>query len=199
MQHYLLPDWFSGNIPNFLEIKSRLPQRRRVLEIGSFEGRSTSWMLQNFLEPDGTIVCLDTFQGSPEHTEIELSGLFDRWQNNVQSVRLPNQTCIAHVGKSYQGLAHVITQNEAFDFIYVDGSHTAPDVLADACMTWGLLRVGGIVLFDDYQWPDTLGALNCPKPAVNAFCANLCESRPSDYLKLSTRHAKAQLRNQHVE
>jgi predicted O-methyltransferase YrrM len=169
MQQYLLPDWFSHNIPNFLEIKARLDQHQRVLVIGSFEGRSTSWILQNFLSPNGHIVCLDTFAGSPEHTQIELSGLFERWRNNVESVRGESQTCVAHIGKSYHGLARLIAENESFDFIYVDGSHTAPDVLTDACMTWGLLRVGGIVLFDDYQWPDSLGPLQCPKPAVNAF------------------------------
>jgi len=35
----------------------------------------------------------------------------------------------------------------------VDGSH-APDVaLTDACMAWGLLKQGGVMLFDDYQYP----------------------------------------------
>jgi len=169
MQNYLLPDWFSTSIPNFLEIKSLLPCRNRVLEIGCFEGRSTCWMLQNFLDADGTICCIDTFEGSPEHAEIQLAGLFDRWQNNVKSAISEKQTCNVHVNKSYLGLAHLIKANESFDFIYVDGSHTAPDVLADACMCWGLLRVGGIILFDDYQWPDTLGELKCPKPGINAF------------------------------
>ena len=169
MQNYLLPDWFSNNIPNFLEIKSQLSSRKRALEIGCFEGRSTCWMLQNFLESDGTIYCIDTFEGSPEHTDIQLAGLFDRWQNNVKSVITEKQTCNVQVNKSYQGLANLIKDNESFDFIYVDGSHTAPDVLADACMCWGLLRVGGIVLFDDYQWPATLGELKCPKPGINAF------------------------------
>jgi hypothetical protein len=38
-------------------------------------------------------------------------------------------------------------------------------------MSWGLLRVGGIVLFDDYKWPDTSGELTCPKPGIDAFAA----------------------------
>ena len=171
MQNYLLPDWFSHNIPNFLEIKSQLGSRKRVLEIGCFEGRSTCWTLQNFLESDGTICCIDTFEGSHEHTDIQLAGLFDRWQNNVKSVITEKQTCNVQVNKSYQGVANLIKDNVSFDFIYVDGGHTAPDVLADACMCWGLLRVGGIILFDDYQWPDTLGELKCPKPGINAFAA----------------------------
>jgi predicted O-methyltransferase YrrM len=176
MQNYLLPDWFSNNIRNFLEIKAMLPKRSRVLEIGCFEGRSTSWILQHFLEADGTICCIDTFEGSPEHTGIQLAGLFERWQNNVKSVISEKQTCNVQVNKSYQGLANLIKDNESFDFIYVDGSHTAPDVLADACMSWDLLNPGGIILFDDYQWPAAgdenyplLRETQKPKLAINVF------------------------------
>ena len=35
-----------------------------------------------------------------------------------------------------------------FDFIYVDGSHQAPDVLFDAVMAFKLLRKNGIIAFD---------------------------------------------------
>ena len=42
--------------------------------------------------------------------------------------------------------------NGAIDFIYVDGSHQAHDVLCDAILSFKLLRVGGIVCFDDYLW-----------------------------------------------
>ena len=41
---------------------------------------------------------------------------------------------------------------ESFDIIYVDGSHTADDVMADAVLSWGLLKEGGIIVFDDYRW-----------------------------------------------
>lgn len=60
-----------------------------------------------------------------------------------------------------------------FDFIYVDGSHQAPDVLADALLSFWLLRVGGVMIFDDYLWSmEAYGQqdpLNMPKPAINAF------------------------------
>ena len=58
---------------------------------------------------------------------------------------------------------------EQFDFIYIDGSHTAPDVMTDACMAWGLLKKGGIMLFDDYLWQDVPGLLHRPKLGVDFF------------------------------
>jgi hypothetical protein len=35
----------------------------------------------------------------------------------------------------------------------VDGSHASDAALTDACMAWGLLKQGGVMLFDDYEYP----------------------------------------------
>jgi predicted O-methyltransferase YrrM len=75
---------------------------------------------------------------------------------------------------SVKALVELITHNEAlFDLIYVDGSHQATDVLQDAILSFQLLRVGGLLIFDDYLWrlePDgQQDAFNMPKPAIDAF------------------------------
>src|SRR6185312_6234037 len=60
-----------------------------------------------------------------------------------------------------------------FDFVYIDGSHQAPDVLADAVLAFQLLKLGGVLVFDDYLWAmEPLGRqdfYNMPKPAIDAF------------------------------
>ena len=65
-----------------------------------------------------------------------------------------------------------------FDFIYIDGSHQAPDVLYDALLSFRLLRVGGIMVFDDYLWAENIGfehdPIRCPKPAIDAFTNIYC-------------------------
>ena len=162
-------DWFSHNIPNFQYMKALLPSCKRILEIGCFEGRATCWMLENLLDDDGKITCVDTFQGSVEHTNIDLSDLFNKWKDNVEWVRKEGQICSAYIGKSYKVLGHLIAEEEQYDFIYIDGSHTAPDVMADACMAFGTLKTGGIMLFDDYLWADMPGVLNRPKIAIDYF------------------------------
>ena len=63
-------DWFSHNIPGLESIVKLLPSNKDILEIGSFEGRSTCWFLENVLADDGTIFCIDTFSGSEEHKEM---------------------------------------------------------------------------------------------------------------------------------
>lgn len=175
-EKFLFPDWFSPRIPNFENIKSKLSVRKNVLEIGSFEGRSTCWILKNFLQPDGTIICVDTFEGSPEHQPEHLSSLEARWKHNTGLSVGKNQICKPYKNTSYNALAQLITEKARFDFIYVDGGHTASEVLTDACMSWDLLNVGGIMLFDDYQWPapreepnPPLRDTQKPKLAINFF------------------------------
>ncbi len=58
---------------------------------------------------------------------------------------------------------------ESFDFIYVDGCHHAAAVLADAAMSWNLLKPGGIIAFDDYEWNWGTEPLARPKAGIDAF------------------------------
>jgi predicted O-methyltransferase YrrM len=95
--------------------------------------------------------------------------MYERWQTNVDEIKLPGQHVIPYKGKSYEMLAHLIAEGSKFDFIYIDGSHTAPDVMTDACMAWGMLRKGGVILFDDYLWADMPGLLHRPKLGIDYF------------------------------
>jgi predicted O-methyltransferase YrrM len=60
---------------------------------------------------------------------------------------------------------------EAFQFIYIDGSHKAPDVLEDAVLSFPLLAKGGVMIFDDYPWlsgtPDIPESM--PAIGIDAF------------------------------
>lgn len=162
-------DWFSHNIPNFEFIKTILPTRKYVLEIGCFEGRASCWMLENFMDDEGLLVCVDTFKGSAEHNGMELGDLYSIWKENTDWVRKTTQDTIAYHGTSYEMLGNLISARDRFDFIYIDGSHTAPDVLTDACMAFGLLESGGVMLFDDYLWNDMPGLFDRPKLAIDTF------------------------------
>jgi predicted O-methyltransferase YrrM len=77
------------------------------------------------------------------------------------------------IGTSTQELAHWLMeepdQYQHFDFIYIDGSHVAKDVLTDACMAWPLLKLNGMMVFDDYMWGNPRDALHRPKIAIDAF------------------------------
>lgn len=168
-------DWFSHNIPNFQHIKQELRTVNTVLEIGAFEGRATCWMLDHMLSDTGHITVIDTFEGSAEHEGMQLGDLASRFEANVKEVKKPGQNMTVLRGTSYKGLARLIDENARFQFIYVDGSHSSPDVLTDACMAFGLLEPGGIMLFDDYMWMDMPSLLQRPKIAIDAFTTVFAE------------------------
>jgi hypothetical protein len=70
---------------------------------------------------------------------------------------------------SYVELPAMRGEGELFDLIYVDGSHTAVDVMIDLCFCANLLEVGGMMILDDY-WHD-ISDIGGPgvKQAVDRF------------------------------
>lgn len=163
-------DWFTYNIPHLEHLMKMLPERKRFLEIGCFEGRATCWFLEHALADNGIITCVDPFTGSMEHEGMNLTSLRDIFDANVAEVKKPDQLIFVNQGFSYKELAEFIQDGCEYDFIYIDGSHTAADVLIDACMSWPMLKKGGIMLFDDYHWnPGNYNEYQTPKRGVDAF------------------------------
>lgn len=153
-------DWFSKNIPTWEKILQRFKGKPNIhyLEIGVFEGMSAFWMLENILtHSTSTITCIDIF-----HKQIE-----ERFYANLKKSGFEDK--VTAVKGLSQDLLKRFNDN-SFDIIYTDGGHTAADVLADAVLSWPLLKEEGIIIFDDYIWkkkeyPPQL----TPKIAVDAF------------------------------
>lgn len=143
-------DWFSQNIPNMIGIQTYC-KPRRILEVGVFEGRSTCWILQNMLPADGTIVCVDTFEGGVEHAHLDMSATQAQFLSNISEVQGQDQTLILKVNQSFEALLDLYSDNETFDFIYVDGSHESINVLEDSVLAYRMLTLGGVMLWDDYR------------------------------------------------
>lgn len=170
-------DWFSQNIPQwqalFQAIGWNAAEPKTVVEIGSYEGRSALWILENLLgHPDSILHCADTFAGGVEHDAAQTDGLLNRFAANIRSS--PGAAKVrAHRGLSAQVLIKLIYEGVKADFVYVDGSHQAPDVLADLVLAFEILRPGGVLICDDYLWsneaPGSEDVLNSPKIAVDAF------------------------------
>jgi predicted O-methyltransferase YrrM len=163
-------DWFSQNIPVWQELAKHLPDNRAFLEVGSFEGRSAVWMVENMLEAGGRVVCIDTWEGGEEHGAEDMGTVEERFIGNMQRLQAKKDFSLsARQGASAEELADCVAAGEQYDFIYIDGSHVAKDVLTDACMAWPLLKPGGVLVFDDYLWGNPRDILHRPKLAIDAF------------------------------
>lgn len=167
-------DWFSNNIPEWYHLLNHLRNipDLNFLEIGSYEGRSAVWLLENILtNKSSTITCIDTFDGSHEHHENQewaklLPTLYDRFQHNVSY--FPGQV-IPKRGPSSKILKELATENKLYDFIYVDGDHKSCSTLEDAILAFPLLRVGGLMFFDDYECNENNNNLIYGRLGIDAF------------------------------
>jgi predicted O-methyltransferase YrrM len=162
-------DWTSWHFPNWMKWFAPYRTRStRVLEIGSWEGRSALFFL-NFL-PHAALVCIDTFAGGEEHQGAvdllpQIEKRFDAntaaFTGRVEKIKAQSINALAALGLAQR----------RFDIAYIDGSHRAADVYVDAVLTWPLMVPGGLILFDDYQWAEAPDPLGNPKAGIDSFLA----------------------------
>jgi predicted O-methyltransferase YrrM len=163
-------DWTSWHFPNWAAWLAPYRHRAlRVLEIGSWEGRSALFFLNHL--PRARLVCLDTFEGGQEHqaaddAETFLPQVEKRFDANTAEFSKRVEKIRA---RSADGLIQLGLANRRFDIAYIDGSHRAGDVYSDGALTWPLMERGGLVIFDDYQWKMMPDKLDNPKPGIDAF------------------------------
>ncbi|MGB0696711.1 MAG: class I SAM-dependent methyltransferase [Rhodospirillaceae bacterium] len=152
---------------------------KTFLEVGCFEGRSSCFILDHAAPGDPiTLHCIDSWRGSQEFQDIDMAIVEARFDANI-ALALGNRTPSAQFRKikalSTLGLATLIAEGRTdhYDFIYLDGSHRAPDVLSDAVMAFPLLKSGGLMVFDDYLWEEekdrTGNPLDAAKPGIDVF------------------------------
>ena len=159
MDYEFTEDWFSENNPEkvvrqFDEFLSEFKDKPSTfLEIGSFEGMSTIWMLENILtNKESRLFCIDAW--------AEWTGdAFVRFVENINKTGLKDKVRIVK-GDSSEELR--IFPKEYFDFIYVDGDHDEKAVIKDAIGSFRVLKKGGMIAFDDYllgiKYPNSPGA-----------------------------------------
>jgi predicted O-methyltransferase YrrM len=160
--HYIFSeDWTTRHTARWEKILAHLKDNPNVqaLEIGSYEGRSAIWFLENILtHPSSAILCVDIFDREYETNFDYNTQHFD---GKVKKIRAPSQLALRSLKPS------------SYDFAYIDGSHTSKDTLIDAVLTWDLMKPGGIIIIDDYLWENGNEKLNndafTPQLGINAF------------------------------
>jgi predicted O-methyltransferase YrrM len=166
-------DWFSANTPVWDYYLSEFKNKPDLnfLEIGSYEGRSTIWLLENILtDSSSKIHCIDLFDGTlPDNDMTTDSNLnLDYYQTFLNNIESFKSKVIVHKGYSYKILKQ-FQEEEILDFVYIDGAHTSYETLMDAVYVDPLLKKGGIIIFDDYELRPSEIIQNCPKLGIDCF------------------------------
>ncbi|MBE9097329.1 tetratricopeptide repeat protein [Tychonema sp. LEGE 07203] len=137
-------DWFTHNIPIWQRHLQQFTGIAdfQVVEIGSFQGMSACWLLDNILtHPTAKITCIDLYFQQHFKGNIVKTGVGEK--------------VIELEGYSQDLLINLTS--EFYDIAYVDGCHKPTSALQDAILSWRLVKVGGLMIFDDYEFtfPDS--------------------------------------------
>jgi predicted O-methyltransferase YrrM len=179
--YYFSNNWFDSMAKSVWDQLIPSINPSRILEIGSYEGASACYLIDLLASSKSIeLHCVDTWEGGIEHKEggMDMRAVEATFNRNIQ-LAINNAkhpvNLVLHKGTSDEMLARLVSENKKsfFDFIYIDGSHQASDVLCDAVLAFKLLKIGGVIAFDDYIWAENLSygkdPLRCPKPAIDAF------------------------------
>ena len=163
-------DWFSWNIDSWSAWTACFrDQPIRVLEIGSFEGKSARWIVDNLLgNSESRMDCVDTWSGSVEHEADQCLHLWERFEHNLSDA-IESGKVIPHRGLSQIELPKLSVAGNSYDLVYIDGSHTSRDVLSDAVHVFPLVKEGGIIIFDDYFFNRFTIPQKNPRMGIDAF------------------------------
>jgi predicted O-methyltransferase YrrM len=163
--------WFEPHEANWRQwLAPMVGQAICGLELGCYEGRCSTWLLQNIVtHPNSRLVCVDTFAGSVEHSATQREDLAQRFAHNILASGQADRARV--FCSTTERFLRKHPTLATFDFIYIDADHHAAAVLQDAVLAWPLLKPGGLLIFDDYLWADMPQEHQRPKLGVDAFLA----------------------------
>lgn len=128
----------------------------RFLEIGSYAGSSAVGTIEDILtDKSSTITCVDVWY-SPF-----IEKAFDK------AIAPYSEQIIKHQSFSKKWLES--NQDKEYDFIYIDGDHSADEVKSDMELSWNILKPNGIMAIDDYNYAHPKGEDFNPKGVIDDF------------------------------
>lgn len=174
MSYNYIVDWSKASTKNIKHIFDKYTiAPSYTMEIGVFEGRTTFWMLDNYSSIHNH-VAIDPFRGNYDVDETILDMVKDRFDENF--FNCPNKHKISFYNERSVDVLYKL--EPGFDFIYIDGDHTAASVLEDVVRSYQLVRKGGVILLDDAtRWKYTKHSTNeksgdpslSPRMAIDSF------------------------------
>lgn len=133
----------------------RLPNKAKILEIGSFQGGSTLALGHAIAGTEIELYCLDPWSNyldQGDFANFERSKVSDDFRiinNFIKNTTFIGENLRMLRGKScaFAGLL----EGKGFDFIFIDGAHDYDSVRYDVKVAFSALKPGGFVCGHDYH------------------------------------------------
>ena len=136
---------------NIHYIFSRFGVPSTMIEVGAFEGGTTTWISDTYSPhvPKLEIYCVDPHDHSDD-LQDDMDVVHQRFAYNISVCDNKD----IHYLRQYSGtgLIELINRGVRAEFIYVDGDHKGSTVLEDLVLSFMLLKPGGVILCDDTNW-----------------------------------------------
>ena len=118
----------------------------KILEIGAFEGASSCYFSDNFLDMDGSsLTCVDPFDLMDTTTPL-YDGIERRFINNISNSKHYNKI---QLSRNYS--TDFFNNNiNTYTFIYIDGSHLPDAIKQDFENALQCIELNGIIWIDDF-------------------------------------------------
>ena len=139
-----------------------------VIEIGSWQGRSTIALAQGCADSDnGVVHAIDTFLGNPGNEAMYVVGAEDRsdlepnFRRNIAAAGLTDRVTV-YAKSSADAVAEVAAAVNGVRMMYIDGEHSYDAVKEELELYAPLLSPGGLLTFDDYstRYPGVVDAIH---------------------------------------
>jgi Methyltransferase domain len=175
MEHfaYSIDGFFdSGDFGFYRMVVAMSPQIAHFVEIGSFKGRSSSFLAVEIANSRKKIKldCVDTWLGSSEHQVGQSHEDEDVINNQLFEVFIRNMQPVAgyyNAVRSDSQTAASFYSDNSLDFVFIDADHSYDSILADI-KTWQpkIKQCGIIAGHDNFHYPvqqavnETLGTVD---------------------------------------
>lgn len=138
------------------EVIKNIPDGSTLVEIGSFRGRSTSYLLElaNKSGKNLNIIIVDHFKGSAEHNKKDY---YPEFLENMNNLKYPYKYSVI---KDDSSVASTQVSDNSVDFVMIDASHDYESVKKDILCWRPKVKSGGILSGDDYDWEEVKKAVD---------------------------------------
>ncbi len=153
--------WFNADEGAWLAAQVKgLPPNSKVLEVGSWHGRSSRFIADN-LSDGSQCICVDSWNGSSGEPDAHLTAqqregdhAHSWWWCNLHEHIVAGRVIPMreHSANAAETLGHLIEKGEMekFDLIFIDGDHSAEGIKTDVEAWLPLLKEGGLLCGHDY-------------------------------------------------
>ena len=160
IQYRLATNWHS-----FIPLEKYQSTPIRYLEIGAFYGANLISVAQSYgSHPDSQMYAIDPWIDYEDYPEYkgQQTTIYDTFLRNIDQSGHSDKIVIK---RGYSNEQLLLLEDDSFDVIYIDGNHEPEYVLEDAVLSFRKLKIGGIMIFDDYGW----GGPDLTQRGIDAF------------------------------